>query len=239
MYNYSIPEVLSLSMPHFISRFIMKKVAFLVDGFNLYHAIDKNFGDSKYKWLNLRKLAENLIDEDCEVARLFYFTAYVTWDKNKMERHKKYIKALSANKTEIILGKFKKVTKTIRADVMTIETDLEGYYIPNELKYCTFEEKRTDVNIAVKIIELALSGKYDEIYIVSGDSDFVPAINFVKQKFKSIKFINVLPFNSKGKDLGNVCHLQIEITEDHLVNSLLDETIKIGDELVVKPENWS
>lgn len=216
----------------------MKKVAFLVDGFNLYHAIDKNFGDSKYKWLNLRKLAENLVDDEDIVDRVFYFTAYVTWDKTKVERHKKYVRALSANKIEIILGKFKEVKKTIRLDRMEINPDLSEFNLPNELNYKTYEEKKTDVNIALKIVELALTNKYNKIYIVSGDSDFVPAIKFVKQRNKNIKFINILPFNAKGRDLGNVCHLQVRITKDDLEKSLFDQEIKIGEETIVRPDNW-
>jgi uncharacterized LabA/DUF88 family protein len=216
----------------------MKNAAFLIDGFNLYHSIDKNFGDSKYKWLNLRSLAEKIVGSESNVSRVFYFTAYAYWDKEKVNRHKMYVRALSAHKTEIILGKFKGVTKKVIRKKMINEVEFPDYNFPDEFEYKTYEEKRTDVNIAVKILELAMSEKYDEIYIVSGDSDFVPAINFVKQKFKNIKFINVLPVNSYGKDLGIVCHSQVKLTQVDLEESLFSEEITIGEEILFRPDIW-
>jgi len=56
------------------------------------------------------------------------------------------------------------------------------------LKYQTYEEKRTDVNIAIKILEDAFLKKYDRAIIMSGDSDIVPSIESVKKNFPETLF---------------------------------------------------
>ncbi len=42
----------------------MKKVAFFIDGFNLYHAINDDERYKKYKWLDLNSLAKKFITHD-------------------------------------------------------------------------------------------------------------------------------------------------------------------------------
>ena len=41
-----------------------KRVAVFVDGFNVYHFLDKTPGYKKYKWLNYQKLAETKFAND-------------------------------------------------------------------------------------------------------------------------------------------------------------------------------
>ena len=49
--------------------------------------------------------------------------------------------------------------------------------------YRTFEEKQTDVNIAIKILETAVKDEWDIAYVVSGDSDLIPSLKAVKRLF--------------------------------------------------------
>ncbi len=55
------------------------------------------------------------------------------------------------------------------------------------------EEKRTDVNIAVYMLDDAYQGRCDRIVLVSGDSDLVPAIRMVRARFPSIKTTVYVP----------------------------------------------
>jgi len=57
---------------------------------------------------------------------------------------------------------------------MVVAPDTEN--LPNEFTFKSKEEKETDVNIAVKMMEIAFFGDFDRFYIISGDSDFVPAV---------------------------------------------------------------
>jgi 6-hydroxy-3-succinoylpyridine 3-monooxygenase len=135
-----------------------------IDGFNLYYNALK---DTKYKWLNLQKCFE-LIRTDDIIQEVKYFTSLLSpgW---KREHQKLYIGALSTlSKVQIFYGKFK--TKDIECQVPDCRYDgLKTFCIP--------VEKRTDVNIASHFVaDTALRVDIDNLILVSGDSDLVPAI---------------------------------------------------------------
>ncbi len=52
-----------------------QKTIIYVDGFNLYYGCLKN---STYKWLDLKKLFVDLLDESHEIVAIKYFTAYIS-----------------------------------------------------------------------------------------------------------------------------------------------------------------
>ena len=78
-----------------------------VDGFNLYYRAVKG---TKYKWLDLRRLAENLFPND-QITRILYFTAIVVSrpnDPQQQQRQQAYLRALSTLPgLETIYGTFR------------------------------------------------------------------------------------------------------------------------------------
>lgn len=126
------------------------KSIFFVDGFNLYHAICDAFDHAKYKWLNLKQLALNLIDHEDELRSVHYFTAYCGWNKQKERKHRTYVEALTKYGVQTVEGKFMPVGKRFKKRYMRIfdmaPYILEDWMIPEEIAYVTNEEKRTDVN---------------------------------------------------------------------------------------------
>jgi uncharacterized LabA/DUF88 family protein len=57
----------------------------------------------------------------------------------------------------------------------------------------TAEEKRTDVNIAVQMVDDAYQNACDQFVLISGDSDLVPAIHTVKRRFPRSRFMCTFP----------------------------------------------
>lgn len=110
-----------------------RRVAVLVDGYNLYHAID-GLQRNDLKWLNLRALSEMLVSPDAGsiVSDVLYFSAYATWRKDQYARHQTYVKALKTANVKVILGNFK------RKDHSCNNCGSE---------WIAHEEKETDVNI--------------------------------------------------------------------------------------------
>jgi len=58
----------------------MKKIIFLVDGFNIYHSILRLSRDTGYctKWLDIASLCKSyihLFGKDAELQSIYYFTA--------------------------------------------------------------------------------------------------------------------------------------------------------------------
>ena len=127
----------------------MKNVAFLIDGFNLYHSIENIENDLGvcYKWLDLSSLCRSfmyLFGKDYQLFKIYYFTAiaYHYIDINKVRRHEDYIKCLENNGVEVIRGRFKEKTE----------------YCPLcKKEYIGHVKKETDIAISSKLLELIYS----------------------------------------------------------------------------------
>lgn len=201
----------------------MDRVIFFIDGFNLYHSL-ANKHLNKYKWLDLRSLLEKFITKKESVEKILYFTALTTWSKSKMSRHKTYIKALQLQKIEIVYGEFRRVDKTCPLC---------------SKKYSTFEEKRTDVNIAIHLFSLAIQDKFDKAYILSADSDLIPSIESIKRLFPHKQIGVLIPIHRHAELLKQTCDFHMRIKEKHLKNSLFPETIYLNNgKQIIKPESW-
>ena len=87
----------------------MYKVSFFIDGFNIYHSLKAYVSDCR--WLDLRDLCKKFLKEDEELGDVYYFTAYPSWNIDRMAKHQKYVTALVARGVKPILGKFKEITR--------------------------------------------------------------------------------------------------------------------------------
>ncbi len=86
------------------------KTIVYIDGFNLYYAI--RF--SGFKWLNIAKLARNILPKEYSILRVKYYTARVSGaaDPDQPRRQQIYFNALgTVPEVEIHLGNF--VAKTV------------------------------------------------------------------------------------------------------------------------------
>ncbi len=205
------------------------RVVCFIDGFNMYHALAR-LGDEKYKWVDLRKLSEQFISEGEQLTDVYYFTAYCEWNKEKKTRHKLYVQALETKRVKTILGAFKVVTRKFSKQSMpiikcSIPKWLRKFWLPKRIIFQTHEEKEMDVNIALKIVELAVSNQYDKAIIISGDSDLVPAITTVRRMYPTKKFKCVLPPNGRGKKMCQTCDEKSQISRHHLDQAIMDSII--------------
>src|ERR1700722_12816362 len=91
----------------------MKKVNVYIDGFNLYHAIDA-LKDNRLKWINFRALGQTFIKPGEILHRVIFFTAILTWEKEKQQRHKNYIKAQKAVGVEVVESNFRRIHRHCR-----------------------------------------------------------------------------------------------------------------------------
>ncbi|UFX82760.1 NYN domain-containing protein [Candidatus Absconditicoccus praedator] len=235
----------------------MKRVNVYVDGFNFYHGLEKKINDPNskwenfFKWCNFRELSKKFIDPEAEkLQNVFYFTAYSKRNQAKLDRHKKYVKALSYFGNKIILGNFSKITRTYQKDMPILELlynsiinkvpfGLKDKLKPELLKYQTYEEKQTDVNIAVKIVEDFFNDKFDVAIIISGDSDIIPAIKTAKKYGKNKRFVNINIPGAKGKAIKKFCDKCEIIRGEDIKNAIMPYQIQISSkETVCIPDGW-
>jgi len=140
-----------------------------IDGFNPYYGAVRG---SVFKWLNLQRFFQ-LLRPDDNILKIHYFTALV--DGPTRPNQKTYLRALGTLPlVNIVLGKFKKKQVRCSNSACTFTGD-RFFEVP--------EEKRTDVNVAVFLLDDAYQNKCDHSIVVSGDSDLVPAISLLKVRF--------------------------------------------------------
>lgn len=186
----------------------MNRVAFFIDGFNLYHSLKQNAPDCR--WLNLRKLCEQYIDTSKEtLINVYYFSAVAYWhpDKEKIQRHQKYIARLRQENVIPILGVFK-------------EKDIKCRLCKQSFK--SHEEKRTDVNIALTIVSEAIQNHFDTGIIVSGDTDMIPAIETVRNLSLGKRIGVLFPMKRFTNEMKSYADFTLKITRKELLCSLFE-----------------
>jgi uncharacterized LabA/DUF88 family protein len=191
----SAPEPAPASQPK-------KRCTIYIDAFNWYYGIFIH--RPEWKWLNIQSFFEALrVDED--VMGIRFFTAIVQPKVHvspKRDRQKRYLTALkSLPKVEVVLGKYQERTVTCQAGPC-----------PRRLEYRVGEEKKTDVNIAVRLIDDAIHQRTDSIVIVSADSDLEPAVAWIRQNHPAIKvsvYIPALPDDVAQRRNDNYQRMQV------------------------------
>ena len=154
-----------------------------IDGFNFYYGAVK---DTPYKWLNFKKLFEYLLDSSHQILSIKYFTAMVTGkiDPDQPIRQKTYIRALKKYVPEISVyyGKFLS-HNVFKPLAYPINKNLFGKDI-KFVKVIKTEEKGSDVNLAVHLLNDAWLNLHDCAVIVSNDRDLSESLKLVKEQHK-------------------------------------------------------
>lgn len=190
----------------------LTKVNMYIDGFNLYHAIAA-VNKPEIKWLNLKELARSYIKPGEALNKTSYFTAVLTWDREKQQRHKSYIRALEAVGVVVVESNFRKISKHCR--------------LMN--RYCDrHEEKQTDVAIAVAMLGDAMRNDYGRAVLVTADSDQVPLLRELRTAFPDKRVTLAAPPNRGGeaRELGNLAHELRPITVERLRACLLPRDVR-------------
>lgn len=208
----------------------MTKVNGFIDGFNLYHALSHRdprggYPYKAYRWLDYWKLVECFLYPGDSLEAVYYFTAYAQWNKGKKARHSTFTRVLKDRNVTVVLGRFRMVTKTCHGQCRQ--------------KYTTFEEKRTDVNIAASIIELAVHGAFEKAILISADSDLIPALQAARRLNNLVKFSVVKPIGLKGEALSNAANYTLHMNVSHLKKCLLPQTVTLKDgSKITAPQGW-
>jgi uncharacterized LabA/DUF88 family protein len=209
----------------------MKRVYCYIDGFNLYHSIveiaKKKYPPANHlKWLDLKKLAEKFLKNDENLEKTFYFSAYAKHIFNAYKRHEKYVAALEAVGIETVLGKFKKKYPRCAKCRQT---------------YLTHEEKESDINLALYILQHAFENRYDTLFLVTADSDLLAVIYRLKTLFPKLEIVLLIP-PGRGKlaaALKKEAHRWYEIKPSHLKGALLPPRV-VGENghMVIRPSEY-
>lgn len=204
----------------------MSRVSMYVDGFNLYFGL-RSAGWRKYYWLDLPALGKTFLRDSQQLVAVHYFTSRIRDNgKNAQDRQRQndYLDALALR------------------GVMT----QEGHYLEKErtCRKCgstwrDYEEKMTDVNIAMQLLSDAHDDVFDIAFLVSGDSDLTTPVRRVRQALPSKKVIVLFPPKRHSKQLEATATASFRINETSLGKSQLPLKInKPNGHVITRPLYW-
>jgi len=141
-----------------------ERVMVFIDGSNLYHSLKSFFHRTD---IDIGKLCQKLVERR-RLVRIYYYNAKVG-QKEEPERYRdqqKFFASVTAIPyTELRLGR------------------LVYYNWPNSPPY----EKGVDIQLATDLITHSFKNNYDVAILVAGDSDYVGAIQAVKDNGKNVE----------------------------------------------------
>ena len=199
-----------------------------IDGFNFYYGVMK---DSNDKWLNLEHYFR-LLRQDDDIQKIYYFTAEVSG--NARRRQEIYFQALQTlNLIQMIFGLYK--SRQRKCKVANCSNPQKNY--------ADYEEKRTDVNIALQMLDDAYQNNCDRMIVVSGDSDLVPAVELVKERFPRIQITVYIP--SRNSKRGAATELRNAADKNKTLPTALFKNTQFPNSLIGssgqkinKPSSW-
>jgi uncharacterized LabA/DUF88 family protein len=199
-----------------------------VDGFNLYYGAVK---DTPVKWLDLERYFKLLRPHD-SIQKIKYYTALVVGPHRANQEA--YWQALSTTPlVEIVQGNFKEKNMLCKVHACAH---------PGNRSFKTHEEKRTDVNIAIGMLDDAYQELCDRMILVSGDSDLVPVVRLVRSRFPSIDVNVYVP--ARHRERGRAVELRSSATDSkELPLNILPKAqfppVIIHDGITIhKPSGW-
>ena len=204
---------------------------YLCRWFNLYYGAVKG---TAYKWLDLKTLFLRILKPKHQILSIKYFTALVSGtdrDPQKPIRQKTYLRALQKYipEIEIYYGHF--LSNPIRAPLVT---PTEGQHFADVIKT---EEKGSDVNLAVHLLNDAWLNSYDCAVIVSNDSDLAESMHLVKtQHDKMLGLITPGKNRVTSRQLLNHASFARYIRDSALISSQLPDPIP--GTRIHKPNTW-
>jgi len=141
----------------------MEKVVLFIDGSNFYYGLKNVYGDEKsLTKFNFLKLG-NVLAGKRSLLRIFYYNAPLDYNSNPeaYSKQQKFFEGIKlTDKVKLILSRLQK---------RKIKGTNNFYYVV----------KGDDIHIAVDMVKGAYENTFDTAVLVSGDGDFVPAVEVV------------------------------------------------------------
>lgn len=200
---------------------MMPKAILFIDGSNFYHSL-KEQGCLPFDADGFSKLFERLSGL-YEIEKIYFYDAVKNIERDptgyskQQGFHARLLKShprivIKTRKlrylTDVRDSKIRQAGKKAGITDSCIEK-LRSFLMEMGLIKLT-KEKGIDVQLVVDAIEEARKGEKTHIIILSGDADFVPAVNLIKSY--KVEVINLHPYRGSSTELRNACNKHMLIT---------------------------
>ena len=195
-----------------------------IDGFNLHYGLREARLHSS-RWLDLHGMCTSLLKPSQRLELVRYFTTRIRGDTNAAKNQAKFIDALSARGgIEIDFGHFlRKSTNCPQCNAAIHK----------------HEEKKTDVNIAVRLLEDAFDDRFDTALVISGDSDLVPPIESVRSRFPQKRVVVAAPPKRWSAQLKQVANAALRISDLTIQSNRLPDPVVTSTGVELRaPKGW-
>jgi len=201
-----------------------------VDGFNLYYGALRK---SPWKWLDLRLLFETILQPHHDILAIKYFTAKVSRtpnDPSKPQRQAAYIRALVQFRPEVSVQYGHFLTHTVSAPLANPQGSQRFADVVKT------EEKGSDVNLALHLLNDAWLDRYDCAVVVTNDSDIAEAMHLVRQHRRKRIGLVTPGSGRSSRQLAAHAHFHHRIRKGVLAVSQLPNPIPEAN--IRKPPGW-
>lgn len=167
------------------------RTACYIDGFNLYHAVEK-LREPALKWCDLYSLSVSYLRPGDTLEKVTFFTALNTWNAPKRKRHVNYVNALEHFGVNVIHSKF----------------DTPPKWCHRHERYCKIrEEKQTDVAFSIEVLSDCYELGIERVLLITADSDHVPMVARVRARFPAVIVYLIAPPGrlKVARELGQNC----------------------------------
>lgn len=207
----------------------MKRTCVYIDGFNLYYRAVKN---TPFKWLDLKKLCQSILAKDHKIEKIKYFTANVSGrnDPHTPLRQQVYLNALQSHIPELSIHYGHFMSHVVSAQLAKPTSTAQRVNIIKT------EEKGSDVNLAVHLLNDAWLNLYDYALVISNDSDLAEAFHLVRAHHSKVIGVAIPETRYPSRELINAAHFKKRIRKGVLAVSQLPDPIP-GTKLH-KPNTW-
>lgn len=190
---------------------------------------------TRFKWLDLRTLAEVLFPHDT-IQSICYFTALVIFrpnDPGQLERQRTYLRALATLPGfEAHYGDIRPRTKT-----RPLAEPIPG--LPEYVQILDSEEKGSDVNLATRLLIDGFNRDYEQAVVISNDSDFASPIRYVRDGLGlRVTVVNPDNNNNTHRDLEDAATYVRRLRGSHLRRSQFPPTLRDAQGVITRPSAW-
>lgn len=205
----------------------MTRVISYVDGFNLYFGL-KSKGWKRHYWLDLVALTKDLLKADQTLHACYFFTARLRDNGHNQvdkKRQDDYLDALATRpELHTQLGHFLAKTRHCKSCGAT---------------WPDYEEKMTDVNIAVQLLADAFDDQFDTALIISADSDLTTPVRQVLNRFPAKRIIVVQPPGRNSAELKKAATAAFTLSQTKIRQNQLPETVVTAENITLhRPTTW-
>jgi hypothetical protein len=206
------------------------RVRVYVDGFNLYYRALK---DTPYKWLNLVELSKRLLSPGDDIDLIRYFTARISpraGDPDAPKRQQIYFSALKTiPNIEFHYGSFLAKTKW-----RPLVSDSKKYVEIHDT-----EEKGSDVNLAIHLLNDGWYKRYDLALVLSQDTDLIEPLKMVRIDVGKKVGLIWLDGKKPNKKMADACSFVRHISPSDLAAAQFPNPIVRSDNTEIhKPATW-